>query len=335
MDQQERMQFFQQAYGGSWITQGLGVAAELGVADILAGGPRTCEELAKQTSTEPDALYRLLRALASVGVFAADGQGRFALTPLAEMLRSDVPGSQRAFAIMMGAEFCQAWGALSHSVRTGEPGFNHRYGLPFFDYMTRYPERHGIYDSAMTGIHGPETEPMLDAYDFSTFRTVADVGGGNGLTLTAILKRHSALRGILFDLPAVVERARADIEASGVSERCRIEGGDFFAAVPPGADAYVLRHIIHDWQDREAAAILRNCRRAVKPGGRVLVVETVIPPGNEPSFGKWLDLMMLLVNGRERTEEDYRRVYSEAGLELSRIVPTSAGVSVIEGVPAS
>jgi hypothetical protein len=332
MDQQEAARFFQQVYGGSWITQGLGVAAELGIPDILASGPRTCDELAKQTKANGDALYRLLRALASVGVFAMDEQGRFTLTPLAEMLRRDVPGSQRAFAIMMGEEFCQAWGKLLHSVRTGEPGFNHRYGMPFFEYMTRYPDRHGLYDSAMNTIHGPETEPMLAAYDFSTLRTVVDVGGGNGQNLTAILKRHPSLHGILFDLPAVVERARARIEALGLSDRCRIQGGDFFSAVPPGADAYVLRHIIHDWQDKEAIAILRNCRLAANPGGKVLVVETVIPPGNEPSFGKWLDLMMLLVDGRQRTEADYNRLFSGAGLKLNRIVPTAAGVSIIEGV---
>jgi ubiquinone/menaquinone biosynthesis C-methylase UbiE len=161
---------------------------------------------------------------------------------------------------------------------------------------------------------------------------VVDVGGGNGQNLTAILKRHPSLHGILFDLPAVVERARARIEALGLSDRCRIQGGDFFSAVPPGADAYVLRHIIHDWQDKEAIAILRNCRLAANPGGKVLVVETVIPPGNEPSFGKWLDLMMLLVDGRQRTEADYNRLFSGAGLKLNRIVPTAAGVSIIEGV---
>lgn len=335
MDEQAKMQFFQQVYGGSWITQGLAVAAELGLADILASEPRSCEELAEQTRANSDALHRLLRALASVGIFAMDEQGRFSLTPLAEMLRSDVPGSQRAFAIMMGEEFCQAWGKLLHSVQTGEPGFNHRYGMPFFEYMARYPERHGIYDSAMTAVHGPETEPMLEAYDFSPFRTVVDIGGGNGLTLAAILKRHPSLQGILFDLPAVVERAKTNLAAAGVSDRCRIQGGDFFSAVPPGADAYVLRHIIHDWQDREAIAILRGCREAANPGGKVLVVETVIPPGNEPSFGKWLDLMMLLVDGRERTQEEYRRLFSEAGLSLKRIIPTAAGVSVIEGIRAS
>lgn len=332
MDQQEKMQFFQQMFGGAWITQGLAVAAELGVADLLASGPRRCEELAVQTRANSDALYRLLRALASVGVFAMDEQGRFSLTPLAEMLRSDVPGSQRAFARMMGEEFCQAWGNLLHSVQTGEPGFNHRYGMPFFEYMARYPDRHGIYDSAMTGIHGPETEPMLDAYDFSAFRTVVDIGGGSGMTLAGVLKRHPALQGILFDLPAVAERAQSNIAAAGLSDRCRIQGGDFFSAVPPEADAYVLRHIIHDWQDPEAAAILRRCREAANPDGKILVIETVIPSGNEPSFGKWLDLMMLLVDGRERTQADYNRLFTEAGLRLTRIIPTTAGVSVIEGV---
>jgi hypothetical protein len=263
-----------------------------------------------------------------------DERGRFTLTPLAEMLRSDVPGSQRAFASMMGAEFCQAWGKLLHSVQTGDPGFNHRYGMPFFEYMTRYPERHGLYDSAMNTIHGPETEPILAAYDFSAFRTVVDVGGGNGQNLTGILRRHPSLHGILFDLPAVAGRGRPIIADAGVADRCRIQGGNFFSAVPPGADAYVLRHIIHDWQDREAIAILRNCRQAANAGGKILVVETVIPPGNEPNFGKWLDLMMLLVDGRERTEVDYRRLFSEAGLNLNRIVPTTAGVSVIEGTLA-
>jgi len=332
MDQQAKMQFFQQMFGGAWITQGLSVAAELGIADLLAEGPRSCEELAKQTRANSDALYRLLRALASVGVFAVDEQGRFSLTPLAGMLRSDVPGSQRAFARMMGAEFWETWGKLLHSARTGEPGFNHRYGMPFFEYMTRNPDRHGIYDSAMNGVHGLETEPMLEAYDFSAFRTVVDIGGGNGVTLAGILKRHPALQGILFDLPAVAERARSHIAAAGLSDRCRIQGGDFFSAVPPGADAYVLRHIIHDWQDQEAVTILRRCREAANRGGKILVVETVIPPGNEPSFGKWLDLMMLLVNGRERTQADYERLFSEAGLRLNRIVPTTAGVSVIESV---
>jgi hypothetical protein len=204
--------------------------------------------------------------------------------------------------------------------------------MPFFQYMTEHPDRHSIYDAAMTVVHGGETEPMLDAYDFSVFRTVADIGGGNGLTLAAILQRHPGIRGILFDLPAVADRARSTILGSGVSERIRVEGGDFFSSVPPGADAYVLRHIVHDWEDREAIAILRRCREAMRPDGKILVVEMVIPPGNEPSFGKWLDLMMLLVGGRERTKEEYGRLFSAAGLKMNRIIPTASEVSIVEGV---
>jgi hypothetical protein len=328
------MDFFKQIFGGSWITQGVWVVAELGIADLLADGPQTAETLAEQTNTHGDALYRVLRALASVGLFTEDIHSRFSLTPLADLLRSDVAGSQRAFAIMMGAEFHEAWGELLHSVRTGEPGFQKRFGMPFFQYMTEHTERHSIYDAAMTGVHGSETEPMLDAYDFSTFRTVVDIGGGNGLVLAAILNRHPEIHGILFDLPAVVDRARSIISGSGLSSRCRIEGGDFFSSVPAGADAYVMRHIIHDWEDREVTAILRQCQEAMASDGKILVVETVIPPMDEPCFGKWLDLMMMLVAGRERTEEEYDRLFSAAGLKLSRVVSTTSEVSIIEGVRA-
>jgi hypothetical protein len=333
-DDKSNMEFFKQMFGGSWITQGIWVAAELGIADLLADGPQTAEELARKTNTHSDALYRVLRALASVGIFTQDEAFRFSTTPLADLLRSDTPGSQRAIAIMTGAELHEAWGELLHSVRTGEPGFQKRFGVPFFQYMTEHPERHGIYDAAMTGVHGSETEPMLDAYDFSTFRTVVDIGGGNGLVLAAILNRHPGIHGILFDLPAVVDRARSIISGSGLSSRCRIEGGDFFSSVPAGADAYVMRHIIHDWEDREAIAILRQCQEAMDSDGKILVVETVIPRLDEPCFGKWLDIMMLLVAGRERTEEEYGRLFSAAGLKLSRVVKTTLEVSIIEGVRA-
>lgn len=308
-DIQSRIQFFQKMFGGAWITQGIAVAAELGLADILAKGPQSSKELAEQTHTNSDGLYRLLRALASVGIFSLDENGRFSLTPLAELLRNNVTESQRAFAVMMGGEFHEAWGELLHSVQTGEPGFQKRFGMPFFQYMTEHPDRHSVYDAAMTGIHGRETEPVLDAYNFAAFRSVVDIGGGNGLALAAILNRHPAIHGTLFDLPAVADRARSIIAGSGLSGRCRIEGGDFFSSVPAGADVYIMRHIIHDWNDRDAITILRNCRDAMNPDGKILVVETVIPPGNEPSFGKWLDLMMLLVGGRERSQEEYGRLF--------------------------
>lgn len=333
-DTQSNLQFFRQMFGGAWIAQGLSVAAALGIADLLADGPRSVRELAERTQSHGGSLFRLMRALAGVGVFARDADGRFKLTPLAELLRSDVAGSQRSFAIMMGTEFYQAWGKLLHSVRTGQPGFQHRYGASFFEYMTAHPDRHGIYDEAMNGIHDAETQPVLDAYDFSTFGTLVDIGGGNGLALAAILRRYPEMRGILFDLPAVVDRAWPLIADSDCAGRFQAVAGDFFASVPAKADAYIMRHVIHDWEDEPAITLLRRCREAMNPDGRVLVIETVIPTGDEPCFGKWLDLMMLLVGGRERTEEEYRRLFTAAGLKLSRIVPSTAEVSVIEGVRA-
>jgi len=330
------LQFYKQVFGGSWITQAIWVAAELGIADLLSDGPRTAAELSEKTHTHPNPLYRVLRALASVGVFMQDAEDRFSLTPIGELLKSDAPVSQRPFGVMMGAEFHEAWGELLHTVRTREPGFEKRFGVPFFQYMTEHPHRHGIYDAAMGGFGVAETEAMLDVYDFSAFRTVVDVGGGSGLLIKAILNRFPSVCGILFDLPAVADRTRSALSAdSGLSRRLRIEGGDFFASVPAGADVYVMQHIIHDWQDREAIAILRNCRSAMKAGSRILLIEMVIPPANKPSFGKWLDLMMLLVDGRERTEEEYHRLFSAADLKLNRIIPTASEVSVIEGIRAS
>lgn len=329
------LEFYQQVFGGAWITQGIWVASELGIADRLADGPRTAAELAQETNSHTDSLYRVLRALADAGVFAQDTEDRFSLTPIGELLQSNGPLSQRPFGIMMGAEFHQAWGELLHTVRTGEPGFDKRFGKHFFTYMTENPHRHGVYDAAMGAFGMAETNAMLDAYDFSPFRTLVDVGGGSGLLLTAILKQYPALMGTLFDLPAVAERTRSTISSnSGLSGRIQFQGGSFFESVPAGADAYIMQHIIHDWQDPEAIAILQKCRLAMNPDGRVLVAEIVIPPGGEPSFGKWLDLMMLLVNGRERTEEEYERLFDAAGLRLDRVVPTASGVSVIEGVRA-
>ena len=334
-DDQSRMEFFRQMFGGSWITQGIWVAAELGIADLLADGPRTAGELAEKTHTHGNALYRVLRALASVGIFGEDAHGRFSLTPLADLLRTDGSTSQRPFAIMMGAEFHGAWGELLHSVRTGEPGFEKKFGVPFFKYMTEHPDRHSIYDSAMGNFGKEECKSVLEAYDFSAFRIVVDVGGGSGMFLTAMLNQYPALHGVLFDLPAVADRARSSILGSDLSGRCGIEGGDFLTSVPAGADAYVMQHIIHDWQDDEAIAILRNCREAMNGDGRILVIEMVIPPANEPCFGKWLDLMMLLIGGRERTQEEYSRLFWAAGFKLNRVIPTASEVSILEGIRAS
>jgi hypothetical protein len=332
MDQESPQQRMGQMLIGYCISQALYVVAKLGLADLLRDRPRTADDLALATQTHRSALYRLLRALASVGVFAEDDRRYFSLTPLADCLRSDVPGSQCPRAIASGELFYPAWGQLLFSVQTGGTAFEKVYGLPVFDYLSRHPRQARLFDGAMASIHGRETVAMLEAYDFSSIRVLADIGGGNGSVLTAVLQKHSDVRGILFDLPEVAERGGAIVEAAGLTERCPVVGGDFFASIPAGADACLLRHIIHDWNDDEAVTILRNVHRGLGRGGRLLVVEHVLPPGNEPSIGKLLDLAMLLVpGGQERTAEEYHRLLTAAGFRLTRIVPTNAEVSVIEG----
>jgi hypothetical protein len=319
---------------GYWISQSIHVAAVLGVADYLENGPKTSAELAAATGAHAHSLYRLLRALASVGVFAEDGHDRWRLTPLAECLLSDRPGSQRSLAIMNGEEHYRTWGDLLYSVRTGKPAFDHVFGKPVFDYIAGNPRSAAIFDEAMTGVHGAETAAMIEAFDFGRFRTIVDVGGGNGSVLTAILQQHPAVRGVLYDRPHVIDRARPRLDAAGVSDRCQTTGGDFFASVPPGGDAYLMRHIIHDWDDEKCQRILGNCCKVMTPPARLLLIETVIPPGNEPCFAKFLDLTMLAIpGGQERTEEEYRTLLGTAGFRLENIVSTTAGVSVIEGTP--
>jgi hypothetical protein len=316
-----------------WTSQAIYAAANFGIADLLTDGPKSADELASATGTKPELLYRLLRALASVGIFAEEDGRRFTLTPLAEPLRSDVAGSQRSLALMMGDAQYRAWGNLADTVQTGDNAYEKIIGKPIFDHLAEQPEKARIFDDAMTGIHGRETGAILDAYDFSGINVIADIGGGNGSKITAILQKHPEMRGILFDLPHVVERARPNIEAAGLSVRCQLVDGDFFQSVPSGADAYVMRHIIHDWDDEKSLTILRNCQAVMSPGNKLLLVESVIPPGNDPFMGKFLDLtMMLIPGGKERTEEEYREIYVKAGFDLVRIAPTSTEVSVVEGV---
>ncbi|HVJ68917.1 MAG TPA: methyltransferase, partial [Caulifigura sp.] len=317
---------------GYWTTQAVYVAAKLKIADLLADGPRSAEDLARATGTHAPSLYRLLRALASMGMFAETGSSLFELTPLAALLRRDAPGSQWALAVMSGEEHYKAWGELLYSVETGKIAFDKLYGMPVFDFLSRNVEQAKVFDAAMVGVHGRESSAMVDAYDFSGIQVLADVGGGNGSLLTAVLKAHPSMRGLLYDLPGVVERARPNLAAAGVGERCDVVGGSFFESVPPGADAYLMRHIIHDWDDDKSLTILRNIHRVLPADGRLLLVEGVIPPGNDPCFGKLLDLTMLTIpGGKERTEAEYRELFRTAGFELTRIVPTNAEVSVIEG----
>ncbi|WP_010582669.1 methyltransferase [Schlesneria paludicola] len=317
---------------GYWSTQALYVAAKLGLADLLIEGPRSIDDLAQATNTHAPSLYRLLRGLASMGVFADVGNARFTLTPLAECLRSDLPGSQRALAIMGGEEHYQAWGELLYSVQTGKTSFDKLYGMPIFEFLSKNIEQAKVFDAAMVGVHGRETTAMTDAYDFSDVKVLADIGGGNGSLLTTVLTKYPHMKGILYDLPGVTERATVSLSAAGLSDRCQVMGGNFFESVPAGADAYLMRHIIHDWDDEKATTILRHVHQVLPSHGRLLVVEGVIPPGNTPCFGKLLDLTMLtLPGGKERTDDEFRTLFKSAGFHLSRIVPTSAEVSIIEG----
>lgn len=316
---------------GYWISQSIYVVCKLNIAGLLKDGPMSIEELAAATKTDTRSLYRLLRALASVEIFAEEEGRRFRLTPLAEPLRPGVPGSKHALALMMGEEHFRAWGELLYSVQTGKTAFEKVFGAPIFDWLARHPEKAQIFDDAMVGIHGRETAAMLPAYNLDGVQVLADIGGGNGSNLSAVLLKYPQMRGILFDLPHVIERARERISAAGLSDRCQLVAGNFFESVPV-ADAYLLRHIIHDWNDEQSLRILQTIHRAMPQDGQLLLVESVIPPGNTPSGGKLLDLVMLTIpGGLERTEQEYRQLYASAGFQLTRIIPTDAEVSVIEG----
>jgi O-methyltransferase domain/Dimerisation domain len=319
---------------GYWISKAIYVAAKLGVADLLTEGPRNADELAAATQTQADALYRVLRALASVGIFSEVAPRRFALTPLAELLRSDTPDSMRALAIMYAEEQYRAWDNVLHSVQTGQPAFEHAFGARYFDYFATHPEASRVFNEAMVGWTNQVTTAVVAAYDFSPFGVVADVAGGHGALLAAILKSNPTARGILFDLPQVVAGAEPFLTAAGVADRCARVGGDFFAEMPQGADAYVLSQILHDWDDERSVAVLRQVRMVMPNHGKLLVVELVLPEGNDPFLGKWLDLhMLVLLGGQERTVAQYATLLREAGFELTGVVPTSAQQCIVEAFP--
>jgi hypothetical protein len=320
---------------GYWVSQGIYVAARLGLADLLADGPKTSRELAAATGTHAESLYRVLRMLASVGVFAEDGAGRFGLTPLAEPLTSG-PGSLRAIVTHWGEEpSWKAWGALLESVKTGQTAFVLANGAEVFPYYATHPESARPFNEAMTEFSASVGAAVIEAYDFSEFRQIVDVGGGHGGLLTTILKANPQARGVVFDQPEVVAGAPAMIAAQGLQGRVEAAGGDFFASVPAGGDAYVMKHIIHDWDDERSIAILRNIRRAMADSGKLLLIESVVPPGNAPDFGKLVDVhMLVMTGGRERTEAEHAALFAKAGFRLTRVVPTQSPVSVVEAVKA-
>lgn len=319
---------------GYWVSQAIHVAAELGIADLLAGGPKTCEELAEATGCHPQSLHRVLRALSSAGIFTETTSAAFALTPMAEFLRSEHPASMRALARMYGEEQYRAWGDLLHSVKTGQRAFDNMFGADYFTYLTDHPESEQVFNQAMTGWTNQLVGGVVDAYDFSGFETVVDVGGGYGALLAAVLQRHPDMQGVLFDRPQVVDAALDQLDAAGVADRCTLVGGDFFSGVPGGGDAYVLAQILHDWDDGRCVEILKQCRRAVHDDGRLLVVELVLPEGQEPFFGKWLDLhMLVLLGARERTAAEYGALLRAGGFDLTQVVAMPSGPSVVEAVP--
>lgn len=320
---------------GMMVARATHVAAELGVADLLRDGAKSVDELAQATGTHAPSLYRLLRALASQGVFAEVEARRFEQTPASRLLRSDVEGSLRDFSRMMGDEWrWKTWRELGHSVRTGECAFRRgNQGLSLWDYFGLHPEPGELFSRAMSSFGASLIQPILDAYDFSSFGSIADLGGAHGSMLAAILDKHPGLKGVLFDLPPVIERARSVFPAA-LADRCDFVAGDFFEAVPQGAGAYLLRLVVHDWDDEHVLRILGSCRRAMRPDARLLVIEQIIPPGNDAHYAKLLDLEMLVVlGGRERTEAEFRALFEATGFELARTVPTETPFFVIEGVP--
>jgi SAM-dependent methyltransferase len=324
---------------GYYVSRALWVVAKLGVADLLATGPSDAAALATATGTHAGSLRRVLRLLASVGVFAEQADGRMALTPIGECLRAGVPGSMRSGVLLFGGRTQDAWSDLMYSVRTGEPIYPHRFGMDVWAYTAQHPEDAALFDEAMADFTRQAALAVVATYDFSPFEVVVDVGGGNGALLAGIVAANPALRGILFDQPDVVARAPAEIARRGLTGRCTVVGGDFFREVPAGGDAYLLKHVIHDWNDERAAAILRVCRRAIRSGGRLLLVEGVYPARidqTDPSRGAASNDVNMLVctGGRQRSEAKFRALYAATGFRLTRIVPTPARISVIEGEPA-
>lgn len=328
-------QQLRQMVTGYQVTQAVYVAARLGLSDLLAVAPRTVADLARSTSTHEPTLGRLLRALASVGIYEQDAEGRFANTELGELLRADVPGSIEGWAAFAGRmHHWQAWAGLHDSVLTGDNAFTTVHGTSVWEYRQQRPEEQVAFDRAMTSRTRAVTESVLDAFDFARFGTVADVGGGVGGLLAAILERYPTVHGVLFDQPDVVEAAGEMFERAGVADRYEKTGGSFFEAVPPGVDAYLLKAVIHDWSDEDAIAILRVCRRSASEDSALLLVEQLLGQGPDPRWTAFSDLNMLVgPGGQERTLDEYRVLLEAAGWSLNAATQTRTFVFVIEARP--
>ena len=315
------------------------VAAKLGIADHIGDGSRTSRELAELTGAHEISLHRVLLALASLGVLADLGERRFGLTPRGRLLRSTTPGSLRRAALLAGQRSYRAWGGLLHSVQTGETAFKHVFGMGTFEYMAQHPDLAAIYNDAMSASAEEHAAAVVQAYDFSRFRSVADVGGGLGALMGAILIAHPALRGVILERESVAAEIPRRLAEAGVAARCEVAAGDFFRSVPADADAYLLSHIVHNWDDERAGVILKRCRAAMTAAGTLLVVEQVLPEHVEASGTAQRALMadlhmMVVTGGQERTAAEYRALLAGSGFDLRRIIPTAIGESILESTPA-
>jgi cyclopropane fatty-acyl-phospholipid synthase-like methyltransferase len=315
---------------GNRVQQAIHVAAKLGIADLLADGPMSADALANATGAHPGGLYRLLRALTGFNIFAQDAEGRFELTPLAELLQTN-PRSKRAFALWSGGVNYRLFGELEYSVMTGEPAFDHLFGTEFFDYLAQNPETGYLFDEFMSRQTAP-VGPVIAAYDFTGDNVVVDVAGGRGELVAAILAAHPEMRGVLIDEQRVIDGARRVLSAAGVADRCETICGDITKSVPQGGDVYILKSVVHSMTDHDAAQLLTKCKQAMNEGGKLLLVELVMPAGNEPHPARLMDLLMLAGThgGYERTEEQFRALFADAGLQLTNLLHTKYAYSIIE-----
>jgi hypothetical protein len=316
------------------LTQMVGVVARLGIADLLKDGAKTSEELAGLTDADAGALYRLLRGLASVGVFAETEGRKFELTAMADCLRSDSEFSMKAYAVWGGSEcWWRSWGNSYEAVKTGRPVFKSTLGMEIFEYFGQHPEMADVFNTFMNERIVPIAKAVCGAYDFSRAKKVVDIGGGGGLMLATILRENRHLNGVVQDLPSVIASEGHIIEKMRVAERCKLVGLSFFDDVSAGGDIYILSAIIHDWDDESCIKILKNCHKQMRDGGKLLLIESVIAKGNNSQFGKLTDLnMMVLAGGKERTAEEFRELLSASGFEMERVIPTATDMSIIESV---
>jgi O-methyltransferase domain/Dimerisation domain len=324
-----------QLLNGPHIAGAVSCVAQLGIPDLVESGPKSAEQLASQIGAHPQALYRLMRATASVGVLSEGPDGKFSQTPLSAVLCSNANPSLRALAIMGAREWhVRGWERLEYCVRTGKTALDEVYGKPLFEHFKENPAESQIFNDAMTGFSMMDSPAVAAAYRFDGIHSIVDVAGGHGLLLATILERDPHIKGTLYEAPHVIDGARNG-PLKALLDRCTFASGDMFASVPVGADAYIMKHIIHDWPDDLCIKLLQACRKAVNPGGKLLVADSVIQPGNEFSPAKFLDLQMLIFpGGCERTEKQFRDLFAAAGWRLNRVIPTAVAESIVEGVPA-